>query len=65
MPTQSSFVKQIHLKSIEQMLKRGKKPESIVSHLKAVWCEDNEIEQLIGEAKSKLKNEQGPKLPTN
>ncbi|WP_031569217.1 hypothetical protein [Rheinheimera texasensis] len=65
MPTQSSFVKQVHLNSIENMLKRGKKPESIVSHLKAVWCEENEIEQLINEAQSKLKNEKFQKPPAN
>lgn len=65
MPTQSTFVKQVHLKSIEQMLKRGKKTESIISHLKAVWCEDKEIEQLIGEAKVKLKNEYAQTPSTN
>lgn len=65
MPTQSTFVKQVHLNSIENMLKRGKKPESIVSHLKAVWCEENEIEQLINEAQSKLKNEKLQKPPAN
>lgn len=52
MSAQSSFVKEVHLSTIEKMIKQGKNSEQVVSHLKAVWCDDNQIEELLNEAQT-------------
>ena len=52
MSVHSSFVKEIHLSTIEKMIKQGKNSQQVVSHLKSVWCDDNQIEELLSEAQT-------------
>jgi len=52
MSVHSFFVKKVHLSTIEKMIKQGKNPEQVVSHLKSVWCDDSQIEELLSEVQS-------------
>jgi len=52
MSVQSFFVQDVHLRTIEKMIKQGKNPEQVVSHLKSVWCDNNQIKELLNEAQS-------------
>jgi hypothetical protein len=49
MSVHSFFVKKVHLNTLEKMIKQGKNPEQLVSHLKSVWCDDSQIEELLSE----------------
>ena len=52
MSVHSFFVKKVHLSTLEKMIKQGKNPEQLVSHLKSVWCDDSQIEELLSEVQS-------------
>jgi hypothetical protein len=52
MSVHSFFVQEVHLRTIEKMIKQGKNAEQVVSHLKSVWCDDNQIEELLNEAQT-------------
>jgi hypothetical protein len=52
MSVQSLFVKEVHLSTIEKMIKQGKNSQQVVSHLKSVWCDDKQIEELLNEAQT-------------
>lgn len=52
MSAHSSFVKEVHLSTIEKMIKQGKNSQQVVSHLKSVWCDDDQIEELLSEAQT-------------
>ncbi len=49
MSVHSFFVKKVHLRTLEKMIEQGKNSEQLVSHLKSVWCDDSQIEQLLSE----------------
>lgn len=66
MSVQSFFVKEVHLSTIEKMIKQGKKPEQVIYHLKSVWCDDNQIKELLNEAhRNDRENARNDEIDTN
>lgn len=47
MPIQSEFVKKIHLNTAIRMTKQGERQEKIIQHLKAVSCDEEDIDSLL------------------
>jgi hypothetical protein len=55
MKIHSDFVKAVHSKTIEQMVEHGKNTDQVISFLKSVWCDDNQIEELLQEIRNNRK----------
>ncbi len=54
MAAKSEFVRQIHLDSVRDMLRHGQNAPEISAHLKRVWCDEEDIDAMLQEARSSL-----------